>query len=270
MSTQDTAALIESVNNMTATVAGKMGEIDNKVVELENSVPNTVKGMMNITCYVDGINGNDSNSGLSSSPLKTINSALGKGVSGSTINIKLMCGQVHNIGTSSKFITNQIINFDPWGNDTLPEIAFSCNGSGVVHALYISQTSIAFRGVKVSHPYRDGIGDNAARDGQINSLFTSQSSNVSFDYSIIGGVFTRAIIDLGGNTNNKSALLSFERTNSVLNINSTDIVGDAGEVTRFRTNGSGILRVASVGKDAGILYYPAGTTVTQTDLLSNV
>ena len=31
MSTQDTAALIESVNNMTATVAGKMGEIDKEV-----------------------------------------------------------------------------------------------------------------------------------------------------------------------------------------------------------------------------------------------
>lgn len=35
MSTQDTAALIESVNNMTATVAGKMGEIDQRVVIAE-------------------------------------------------------------------------------------------------------------------------------------------------------------------------------------------------------------------------------------------
>jgi len=31
MSTQDTAALIESVNNMTATVAGKMGQIDQRM-----------------------------------------------------------------------------------------------------------------------------------------------------------------------------------------------------------------------------------------------
>ena len=35
MSTQETAALIESVNNMTATVAGKMGEIDDRVDEAE-------------------------------------------------------------------------------------------------------------------------------------------------------------------------------------------------------------------------------------------
>lgn len=36
MSTQDTAALIESVNNMTATVAGKIGEIDQRVNQAES------------------------------------------------------------------------------------------------------------------------------------------------------------------------------------------------------------------------------------------
>jgi hypothetical protein len=35
MSTQDTAALIASVNSMTATVAGKMGQIDNKIDEMD-------------------------------------------------------------------------------------------------------------------------------------------------------------------------------------------------------------------------------------------
>lgn len=35
MSTQETAALIESVNNMTATVAGKMSEIDQRVAKAE-------------------------------------------------------------------------------------------------------------------------------------------------------------------------------------------------------------------------------------------
>lgn len=37
MSTQDTAALIESVNNMTDTVAGKMGEIDAKLLSAEQA-----------------------------------------------------------------------------------------------------------------------------------------------------------------------------------------------------------------------------------------
>lgn len=65
MSTQETAALIESVNNMTATVAGKMGEIDQKVDEATASVPSTIKNMSNQTFYVDCNNGNDSNDGLS-------------------------------------------------------------------------------------------------------------------------------------------------------------------------------------------------------------
>lgn len=37
MSTQDTAALVQSVNKMTETVAGKMGEIDSKINQAKNS-----------------------------------------------------------------------------------------------------------------------------------------------------------------------------------------------------------------------------------------
>jgi len=44
MSTQDTAALIESVNNMTATVAGKMGEIDQRVDLAEKEVDDFLAG----------------------------------------------------------------------------------------------------------------------------------------------------------------------------------------------------------------------------------
>lgn len=49
MSTQETAALIESVNQMTATVAGKMGEIDQKIdsgiARIENQFIN-IEGMI--------------------------------------------------------------------------------------------------------------------------------------------------------------------------------------------------------------------------------
>lgn len=40
MSTQETAALIESVNNMTATVAGKMGQIDQRMNTAESDLNN--------------------------------------------------------------------------------------------------------------------------------------------------------------------------------------------------------------------------------------
>ncbi|MGR3968801.1 hypothetical protein [Shewanella sp. 1180_01] len=45
MSTQDTAALIESVNNMTATVAGKMGQIDKKVADKIAEVNGTMNNL---------------------------------------------------------------------------------------------------------------------------------------------------------------------------------------------------------------------------------
>lgn len=45
MSTQETAALIESVNQMTATVAGKMGQIDQRVNNAEIEYQNLIGGI---------------------------------------------------------------------------------------------------------------------------------------------------------------------------------------------------------------------------------
>ncbi|RBO82637.1 hypothetical protein [Marinomonas aquiplantarum] len=45
MSTQDTAALIESVNKMTDTVSGKVGEIDAKSLELERRVDDSLDAL---------------------------------------------------------------------------------------------------------------------------------------------------------------------------------------------------------------------------------
>ncbi|MBF4250530.1 hypothetical protein EA007_05915 [Vibrio anguillarum] len=42
MSTQETAALIESVNNMTATVAGKMGQIDQRMDKAESDTQSAI------------------------------------------------------------------------------------------------------------------------------------------------------------------------------------------------------------------------------------
>lgn len=47
MSTQETAALIEAVNNMTATVAGKMGQIDQKVAEAVQKTDSFIAGARN-------------------------------------------------------------------------------------------------------------------------------------------------------------------------------------------------------------------------------
>lgn len=90
MSTQETAALIESVNNMTATVAGKMGEIDTKVDEAVNAVPQAIKdNFTHKEVNIDPINGDDSSL---SGPFRTIGAAVKSVPDGGSINVKLPTG----------------------------------------------------------------------------------------------------------------------------------------------------------------------------------
>lgn len=265
---QQIANLVDASNNLTNAVNGKLDQIDNKMVELENAVPNTVKSMLDITSYVDAVNGSDSNPGTSSQPFKTLRKAIEKGVSGSTNEIYLKCGQSHAFGTGGIPVTNQRISFWPWGNDVQPEITFSVASSGAIHQFSLATGSVFFRGIKLIHPYRDGKGDNAPLDGMVNSLFTSQGSDIAFDYAYIGGVLTRAVIDIGDN--HKASIISAERSHSTINLNTTDIVGTDGDIIKFRTNGSATLRVSNVGKDAGVNYYPEGTTAVNATIISNV
>ncbi|HAV1510752.1 TPA: hypothetical protein JG810_004518 [Vibrio parahaemolyticus] len=87
MSTQEIGALIDSVNQLTGTVAGKMGQIDQKMVELEKTAKNAVFSEMTKTIYVDQLNGSDSNQGTSSDPLKSIATAISKVPNGGQVNI---------------------------------------------------------------------------------------------------------------------------------------------------------------------------------------
>ncbi|WP_100637278.1 hypothetical protein [Marinomonas sp. ef1] len=75
MSTQDTAALVESVNKMTETVAGKIGEIDKKVEGLLGETSAVINSFLSLNIYVSA-SGNDGNTGSSSSPLATIAKAI--------------------------------------------------------------------------------------------------------------------------------------------------------------------------------------------------
>ena len=95
MSTQDTAALIESVNNMTATVAGKIGEMDNKVDTAITEITDTMTKNNVVIFYVDAESGNNANSGAESSPLQTFNEAVRRCPTGSTASIYLKRYQRH-------------------------------------------------------------------------------------------------------------------------------------------------------------------------------
>lgn len=91
MSTQEIAALIDSVNDMTKTVADKTKEIDQKVDEATGAVPDTVKALFNQTIYVHPITGSDSNDGKTSAkPLKSIYTAVMKIPNGGYGRIELL------------------------------------------------------------------------------------------------------------------------------------------------------------------------------------
>ncbi len=123
MSTQEIGQLIDSVNNLTQTVAGKVEEIDNKVEEATGAVPDTIKEHMNVTVYVDAVSGHDGNTGKSqSAALKTIAAAIESAPSNSVVSVVLKDGQTHVVSERIQCL-NKIIMFTPWFyNSNHPEI----------------------------------------------------------------------------------------------------------------------------------------------------
>ena len=76
MSTQEIGALIDSVNEMTQTVANKNAEIDAKIDEATQEIEDKFLDLSKKTYFVDGLLGSDSNDGLSSAkPLQTLGKA---------------------------------------------------------------------------------------------------------------------------------------------------------------------------------------------------
>ncbi|MCD9517049.1 hypothetical protein, partial [Photobacterium carnosum] len=70
MSDNPFQSLMDSVRKQTAAVEGSMAKIDEKVALATEAVPDQIKKSMYVQCYVDAINGNDSNSGVSRSTAK--------------------------------------------------------------------------------------------------------------------------------------------------------------------------------------------------------
>ena len=87
------ASLVSAANKLTSEIAGKMKGIDQKVDAATASVPNSIKQESYKDFYIDAVNGNDSNSGSISSPLKTIREASDRSLNISVVNVRLMGGQ---------------------------------------------------------------------------------------------------------------------------------------------------------------------------------
>lgn len=136
MSTQEVGQLIESVNDLTQTVANKNKEIDQKVdqavEDLNNAFPTKYQEYSLRDHYVDCVNGNDSNDGLSwGNALKTINKALQLGVGAQAQNIRLSVGR-HVISNNQPTMADIVVIL---GNNQshYPSGAWSDDTSSVIH-----------------------------------------------------------------------------------------------------------------------------------------
>ncbi|HCG7952305.1 TPA: hypothetical protein NJ584_003261 [Vibrio parahaemolyticus] len=121
MSTQESRELIESINDLTQTVAGKMGEIDKKVDEAVKSIPDLHK-----VFYVDALVGSDTNTGVNSgNPLKTVKEAVDRTPQNGSVEIRLKRNQDHFLtGDARTFIDvdNKTITMNVYGSGDRPVI----------------------------------------------------------------------------------------------------------------------------------------------------
>ena len=90
MSTREVASLIQSVNELTGTVAGKMKEIDSKVAETTTIVENTIQKKAYKTFYIDQKNGDDKAIGSRGEPLKSIHEVARRVIPGGRYNVRLL------------------------------------------------------------------------------------------------------------------------------------------------------------------------------------
>ncbi|SDI10210.1 hypothetical protein SAMN04488136_1644 [Vibrio xiamenensis] len=115
MSTAETAALIESVNELTNTVAGKVQEIDAKVDEATNVTPVTIKNWMHRIYYVNAETGSDDNDGQTiATAKKTIAGAVSDSSSGSFIYVRLLGAKIYDLA-SVVDLTNRTVYVSSYG-----------------------------------------------------------------------------------------------------------------------------------------------------------
>lgn len=103
------AALVTAANNLTSSVNGKMGQIDDKVDAAVASVPAEIVARMARVQYVDYVGGDDANTGNSLGQAKrTIKAAIDSSPRGALLTVYLKSGVIHQMG-SEVDCTNKVV-----------------------------------------------------------------------------------------------------------------------------------------------------------------
>ncbi|HAV1337885.1 TPA: hypothetical protein JG819_004548 [Vibrio parahaemolyticus] len=150
MSTQEIGALIDSVNEMTATVAGKMGQIDKKVddavKEVNEAIPTAIESALTPKYYVDPVNGDNNHKGTSeATAFKTIYKAISMVKAGADGAVYLMRG-THNVDVQTN-VFNKRITLVHAAGATTADTNVILNVNSAINAEY--NGFILFSGLKV-------------------------------------------------------------------------------------------------------------------------
>ncbi|HCE2390376.1 TPA: hypothetical protein NGT93_004375 [Vibrio parahaemolyticus] len=94
---EEVAAVIESVNNMTNTVLNQTEEIQRQADEATKAVPETLRSLAEQVLYVDAVAGNDDNPGSRSNPFATVDKAIETCLPSMKAIIHVMEGQKHSM-----------------------------------------------------------------------------------------------------------------------------------------------------------------------------
>lgn len=184
--TQYIANVVQSANNLTGEVAGKMAEIDQRVSQAVNDVPGKIRSEMSVTYYVNYQSGSDSKDGKSiANAKKTIASAVEAAPSGAFVKVALVAGHEHFIEREI-FCNNKIVMIEALGYDyndastyipvTSKPFLRSDNRAGA-YGFQIGIGGLVFvRGVEINTAMVDAAYDGKPFEGYTGSFFKTNTS----------------------------------------------------------------------------------------------
>lgn len=184
----EVAALVGASNKLTASVDGKMKEIDKKVDEATASVPAVVRALSEQTFYVDRISGNDDNDGSESHPLKTVFRAINSSAPNSLLTIRLVQSGEHICE-----VPQETSHHNSAHNKTIQiEGNSSAYDSGSPSTLVFSATPWARDSNRARCNFFEGSTTRVSFN-KLNIKLVNQTG-VAFYDSSFGGVFTRGSV----------------------------------------------------------------------------
>lgn len=194
MSVDQIGGLVEAANRLTNEVAGKLQEINQKVDQATQAVPDAVRKMASQAFTVNQATGDDANSGFADAPLRTLKEAVAR-TPVSDVCFVTLVGDYH-MDEVLEYGCDLYINGTEVGNSVprdIPKITFGTHVVNVVQNgldylrtkgfIPTSNNSIAFRDVHIVIP--DDSVDPTARKNGFSGCIRHQTAETTAVISVV-------------------------------------------------------------------------------------